>query len=92
MSVSVACCLLDCGVLFSLPDHVYNQAKGNPKRQFYCPNGHQQHFTPDRVAELEQQVDRLRGTINRLEERALRDERRIAYWRGRVTLLKRRRR
>jgi hypothetical protein len=97
--MNITCCYLDCGVQFTIPLHIYQQACANKERWFYCPNGHKQHFSEDRVAELERKLrleteraDRNLSVRNQLENDVTKLERVIAYWKGQVTRLKNRRR
>lgn len=41
---------ITCGVTIALPTDLYNQRLGNGKN-FYCPNGHSQHFTQGQTRE-----------------------------------------
>lgn len=87
---NVSCATLECGVVFGLPEHIYNQAKENPGRWFWCPNGHRQHYSRDALAELRAEVERKQATINRLSGSVTQRDKTISYWRGIVTRLKNR--
>lgn len=96
MSVRRVCPNLECGVEHWVPDHVNAQAVNNKERRVFCPNGHPSVYIEDeverlkkRVAELEASVEREQARYYRMEEDALKDERRISYWKGQVTRWKR---
>jgi hypothetical protein len=87
--INIACCWLECGVVFGVPDHVHAQSKTDPKRWFHCPNGHKQHYeesTSDkltkRIGELEETLTRVRALNTRLDEESTRQLRTISYWKG----------
>lgn len=94
--VVIDCCA--CGVLFGVPQDLdrLNQEEG-PKRSFWCPNGHQQHYTESTVRKLKAQLEReerwrknaeARATAAQDQARAA--ERSAAAYKGRVTRLKNR--
>jgi hypothetical protein len=56
----VWCC--SCGVVFGMPKELYRQRKADGD-WFWCPNGHQQHYT-------EREEDRLRRLLDNAETRA----------------------
>lgn len=89
--INVRCCGLKCGVVFGLPDHVFEQAQGDPKRMFFCPNGHEQHYSRDKLAEATKNLELERQRTQRLEDEVTRRERTISYWKGIVSRLRRRR-
>ena len=47
----------ECGVLFSMPQTLHDEAKRHSSQSWYCPNGHSRHFAKSkdqlRIAELE---------------------------------------
>ena len=47
----------NCGVLFALPEYLYEQCRENPFKEFFCPNGHTLVF---KKSSLQEQVDSLR--------------------------------
>lgn len=51
--VAESCCV--CGVIFGLPDHLQKklQTEGG---NFWCPNGHMQHYTEPTVSRLKKQL------------------------------------
>lgn len=60
------CC--NCGVVFAMSETLYDRcrkqssAAPGPTRNFYCPNGHEQHYIGrNREQELEEQRDRARN-------------------------------
>lgn len=59
---------ITCGVEFGLPDHLRNR-RLDDHRNFFCPNGHQQHYTGKTEAQkLNEQLDRERRTKQWLRE------------------------
>ena len=56
--VTETCC--SCGVMFAMPEALQERAlrdRGSNGRQFYCPNGHGQHYTGK--TDLEKANERL---------------------------------
>jgi hypothetical protein len=51
---SVQCCT--CGVPFAMPAQLLEQFHEHEDRWFYCPLGHQQHFTDTETARLRRQL------------------------------------
>lgn len=75
----VTCCHEGCHVKFAMPDEWYDFFKKNTQRNFFCPAGHQQHFTgksteeqlKDKLAEAERKLTQekcivvnLRSSLN----------------------------
>lgn len=85
--ISITCADLSCGVVFGLPQHIYDQARGNSSRYFKCPNGHEQHYTEDRVAKLEKQLAEQREWCDSLHKRVTTLENRNSSPRGVITRL-----
>ena len=56
------CC--SCGVPFAMTKETYENYLSNG-RNFYCPNGHQQHYTESCSVKL----GKLQGQINNLNDR-----------------------
>lgn len=52
---AVTCC--SCFVVFAMPERM-RAKRSNEGGDFYCPNGHCQHFRKSRVQELEEQLAR----------------------------------
>lgn len=81
--VNVACCNKTCGVVFGMPDHIYEQGRAQGKaRPFYCPNGHDQWYT-----ESAEDVQRKRADAAEAQSKRWRDsydsERKSRiYWQG----------
>lgn len=48
---TTTCCHEECGVTFAMDANLYAQ-RLDDGRAFYCPNGHAQHFSESREAEL----------------------------------------
>lgn len=61
------CC--ECGIAFAVPTSLWQQWKGDSSKWFYCPNGHQQHYT-------EGDVQRERRLREQAEARAKREQKR----------------
>jgi hypothetical protein len=94
------CCA--CGMPFAMPKDVrdelleHSSASELPTKSFYCPAGHQQHYTgPTREQRLraekealEQRLQWARESDERNRQRALRAERSAAALRGVVTRTK----
>lgn len=43
--VTEECCAKGCGITFAITEDLYDRLQGHPDRWFYCPNGHDQHYT-----------------------------------------------
>lgn len=67
--VTEECCR--CGVLFAMPADLKERCLDNPGpngRQFYCPNGHSQHYTGKSKAQQERErADRLARRVDGLQ-------------------------
>jgi hypothetical protein len=94
--VPVTCC--ECGVLFGVPQDLdrHNYEQG-PKRSFWCPSGHEQHYTKSEVQKLREKLAAEQAARERAEAREIhqRDqrlaaERSASAYKGRVTRLKNR--
>lgn len=84
------CC--NCGVLFAMPKTVYDDclrrssAAPGATRDFYCPNGHSQHYTgKNREQELEEKLQRAQDRAGWAAGRAEQAERREQAQRGAAT-------
>lgn len=96
--VSIKC--YKCPVTFGMDRSYYEGAKqAGPRLNWFCPNGHEQHFThgPGEAEllrkerdTLKQQAARLEESIRRQRERAEAAERSASAQRGVVTRLKNR--
>lgn len=95
MQVTTTYTIIDCfkcGTLFALPDQV-NDELVRTGRNFFCPNGHQQHYSESTEAKLKTERDRVARLNARLDqERAERAaaERRASAARGQITKIKKR--
>jgi len=58
--VSEECC--NCGILFAFPSELKGQLLDDRERQFYCPNGHPQHYVGETDA---QKYKRQRDEVTR---------------------------
>lgn len=45
--VTVTCCYDGCGVQFAFTRAYYELVRNDPKRWWFCPNGHTQHYTAE---------------------------------------------
>lgn len=64
----IHCC--SCGVPFAMPESLRSQFQDDPKRYFYCPNGHPQHYSKS----TEQ---RLRETLQAEKDAATKEQQRL---------------
>lgn len=88
---------INCGITFAYPSSL-NQTLRESHRDFFCPNGHAQHYTGESEAEkLRKQLARARADVTLYkdfyaEEREVRErtERRLSATRGVVTRTKNR--
>ena len=75
--ITEECC--SCGVIFGLTDY-FKKERLKDHRLFYCPNGHNQHYTAESEAEKnarllrEEQVRHQRTIARENEERAAREK------------------
>ncbi len=92
------CC--QCKTVFWMSDDVYRIARERRERfEFYCPNGHPQHYVTGQseTDKLRQERDRLTqklaekdDEIKRQREMREHEERRVSAAKGQITRLKRR--
>lgn len=75
----VTCC--ECGVEFGMTAQLYRN-RVNDKRWFYCPNGHQQHFTGRTDA---QKLEAERAHATHLRDQLEATERQLVAQRGQTT-------
>ena len=76
------CECIVCGVVFAFTDYFYNERKKD-HINFYCPNGHSQHYTQESEAEknarlLREEQRRHQRTLIRANE-AEREVKRLCY-------------
>jgi len=80
-----------CGVMFAFPDHLREKLMANHSLSFYCPNGHQQHYTgkteADKQRERAERVERRLANRDEDLRSAIASNRAM---RGQVTKLKKR--
>jgi hypothetical protein len=63
--VTEICC--SCGVAFGLPSDLQDVLKNDPNKNFYCPNGHSQHYTKSKEQRLREEAEfKLRQKENEL--------------------------
>ena len=87
--VPVTCC--ECGVLFGVPQDLdrYNLEQG-PRRSFWCPNGHQQHYSRSEVQRLKERLAAAEARETHERDQRIAAERSASAYKGRVTRLKNR--
>jgi len=92
---SVTCCR--CGVEFAMPVHLLQKLREDSTRMFFCPNGHNQHFTVTTADQLrkelaakEQELAREREQTAFARRTADSASRSAAIHRGRYRALKER--
>lgn len=91
----VTCC--SCGVVFGIESQ-HQERLRQTHDDFYCPNGHRQHYTGESDAERERRLreaaerreQMVRDARDREQEMRLRTERRLIAQRAATTRLKRR--
>lgn len=80
---NVTCANRECGVEYSVPDHVYNQAMlYRIERTIYCPNGHRWHYEGNTFEDMKRKLDRLQSERDDFERAFLRMEKVARYWKG----------
>ena len=70
---TVETCIV-CGIHYAFPNEFYNQRR-NDHKDFYCPNGHAQHYS------VESDKERLRREKEQLKNQLDQEEKRTQYWR-----------
>lgn len=53
--VTEICC--SCGVAFGIPSDLQEHLRNDPAKWFYCPNGHQQHYSKSREHRLREEAE-----------------------------------
>jgi hypothetical protein len=86
---TVNCC--SCGVLFGMPEQMLRSRREDGK-EFFCPSGHQQHFTKteaqrlrERLANTEQSLKYARASASAARDQLAASERSRAALKGVVT-------
>lgn len=87
------CC--ECGVAFAFPSTLYEKlAKRKPGTAFYCPNGHAQHYLGEswetKLRREKQRREQMAAQVQDAENRADRERRSAAAYKGAATRLKNR--
>jgi hypothetical protein len=89
------CCV--CHMTFAMPRDFMDQCRNSTRKFFYCPAGHEQHYTTNQLATLrrklelaEQQRDWAENARKAARDQAQAAERSAAAYKGRVTRLKNR--
>jgi peptidoglycan hydrolase CwlO-like protein len=85
--ITETCC--NCGVLFAMPKEMKDRFK-REGGDFYCPNGHGQHYTEPTVLKLKHQLDQKDATIERLVNNLDGTQRRLSAAKGQITKIKNR--
>lgn len=94
--VTEECC--NCGVLFAVTESFQQQCLDNPEKWFYCPNGHQQHYTgktdaqkaKERAAELERRLASREEDLRAERMQREAERRRHAATKGQLTKARKR--
>ena len=93
----VTCC--ECGVRFSMPNSLNDWYRADARRWFYCPKGHEQHYSSDAndIDKMRRERDRLKQDTARLLDEARRaredaeaHKRSAAAFKGAATRMKNR--
>lgn len=88
--VPITCCYNGCGVQFALGSE-FVERRMEDHAYWYCPNGHQQHWSQGNETErLKSQLEASRRIASNERDRRQRAERQRAAARGQVTKIKRR--
>lgn len=86
---ALVCCT--CGVSFAMPEMLYDMARQDHNRWFWCPNGHTQHFTGQTAAEkLQEHLDTERRRSGRLAAERDQVQARLRAQKGQNTKLRKR--
>lgn len=86
--ITEECCV--CGVMFALPETLRDKLL-QTKKDFYCPNGHDQRYTGKTEAEKQRErADRLERTLANAEEDLRCERASHRTTKGNVTKLKKR--
>lgn len=88
---------ISCGIPFAAPKQ-WRQERINDHRRFYCPNGHEQHYTGkteaerlrDELARTKAQLDQKSARIVDLQDEVQHQERRVNGYKGALGRVKRR--
>jgi hypothetical protein len=68
--VVLTCCHKDCGISFAVPSW-WHKGKRETHTWFYCPNGHQQHFSSESdIEKARRERDIARQQVARAEQEA----------------------
>lgn len=57
---TITCCVAGCGIGFAMTDDYY-AARERDGGQWYCPNGHRQHFTTTIEHKLRAELDQMKS-------------------------------
>lgn len=94
---SITCCYKECGIVFAVP-FSWDRQRRSDHSDWYCPNGHIQHYSGESDAEREKRLrlaaERERDMATRgrdiWKERVEHEQRSHAATRGHLTRAKRR--
>lgn len=99
--VTITCCHAKCGVVFAVPQW-WEKNRREDHTWWYCPNGHQQHFTgptgaEKRARELASKLERKEAELEQAQQAANRAELRAKHYKasaaarkGQITKIKNR--
>ena len=85
--VGETCC--NCGIAFGMPDSFMRQ-KRRDTTNFFCPNGHPQHYAVSEVDKLRKQLELQKAATEYERARAQRIDRQLVASRGQITRTKNR--
>lgn len=81
---------INCGCLFGINTEMRGELLRTHK-DFYCPNGHGQHFTAEtEAARLRRRLERSKSQLSSMQDQYDASERQRRAYKGHVTRLKRR--
>jgi len=81
--VNISCCNKTCGVVFGMPDHIYEQGKAQgTARPWFCPNGHKQWFLGSEEEKQKRRADAAEAQSSRWRESYNSERKSRIYWQG----------
>ena len=84
--VEIDCCT--CGIAFTMPEWFYKRCKERSDQWFYCPQGHEQHYSKSELTKLREQLERAQTREKHLQDQREAAERHASAMKGQVTRLK----
>lgn len=76
-----------CGIPYAAPDYFWRERKKDGAG-FYCPNGHNRHFSETEEAKLKKEVERLKGEVEWQRGRAAAKDKELIAQKGLTTKAK----